>query len=171
MLDQLERLEGGPVTGMPGPDREGEELFVPVTAADAAEQDETEHLLSSTVNAQRLAASMEQAKALPPSLAEAFDTFAILNDGSQHFLEGPVPVRPVLFTGPLVQWLSTGACPWGDMDAEHLVLRLANITLEFVVGETLDDGSVVLTPGAHLWTEAAAWSLSSDGTETAVPRG
>lgn len=143
----------------------------PVTAVDMAEQDETEHLLASTVNAQRLAASMEQAKALPPSLAEAFDTFVILNDSGQNFLDGPVPVRPVLFTGPLVQWLSTGACPWADLDGEHVVLTLANITLEFTVGETLKDGSVVLMPGAHLWAEAAAWTLSSDGTETAVPRG
>lgn len=113
---------------------------------------------------------------LPPATVPAadpwsYDTFAVLSSGGQNFLDGPVPVRKVLFTGPLVQWLSTGACPWGDMDDGHLVLRLSNITLEFAVGETLDDGSVVLTPGAHLWSDTAAWVLASDGTETAMPRG
>lgn len=144
--------EGGPVDCTPGPDREGEELFV--TAKDGVPLNLVQGLENPNM----------------PSPWD-FDTFVILNDSGQNFLDGPVPVRPVLFTGPLVSWLSTGACPWGDMDVEHLVLRLANITMEFTVGETLDDSSVVLTPGAHLWAEAAAWTLSSDGTETAVPRG
>lgn len=99
-----------------------------------------------------------------------YDTFAVLNDGGQNFLDGPVPVRPVRFAGSLMMWLATGGCPWADLDGEHVVLTLANIVLEFTIGDTLDDGSVVLTPGAHLWTEDAAWLLASDGTETAVPR-
>lgn len=145
--------EGGPVDSTPGPDHEGEELFVPATDGVPLPVADLAHI---------------DGEPWPPM---QYDTFVVLNDSGQNFLDGPVPVRPVLFTGPLVQWLSTGACPWADLDGEHVVLTLANITLEFTVGETLKDGSVVLTPGAHLWTEAAAWTLSSDGVETAVPRG
>lgn len=158
--------EGGPVTaGTPVVlgDAEPEEV-----TPDGVPLDATEHLLASPANAERLQESLAQAIGEPPM---QYDTFVVLNDSGQNFLDGPVPVRPVLFTGPLVQWLSTGACPWADLDGEHVVLTLANITLEFTVGETLKDGSVVLMPGAHLWAEAAAWTLSSDGTETAVPRG
>ena len=102
----------------------------------------------------------------------AYDTFAVLHDGGQYYLSGPVPRNPVRLADPLYLWLQGGACPWGYVEeGGDVILRLANIVMEFSGGETGGDGYTIFTPGPHVWSQDAAWLQGSDGSETAVPRG